>query len=446
MRGRERQRGRKRLALRARLALINGVLFLLAGVLLLGLTYALFSQRLGGGINHSESSSGEGPVRDGQEAPELSATTSDGRTATGPEADALIRSEEQVRDAATRTLLGQGAVALLIVGALAAGSGWVAAGRVLAPLHRVTDTARRIAAAPVADRGLYQRIALPGPDDEVKDLADAFDTMVERLDRSFAGQRRFVANASHELRTPLTVSRALVELAMHRAAASPEVRQLGEQLLDINARHERLINGLLLLAGSENDIPERFPVDLADVAAHVLAQAAAEARHADVHLDFGVSAEAVTQGDALLLERLVHNLVENGIRHNTRAPGAWVRVETRAGEGGTAVVEVANSGPVVAPYDVPTLFEPFRRLGDDRLVTAGGAGLGLSIVRAVARAHDGEVAARPREGGGLVVTVTLPAAPQAGEAAAEMPPDVPGANVQPGAEGGEFVAALRTPG
>jgi signal transduction histidine kinase len=287
---------------------------------------------------------------------------------------------------------------------------------VLAPLHRVTDTARRIAAAPAADRGLHERIALRGPDDEVKDLADAFDTMVERLDRSFDGQRRFVANASHELRTPLTLGRALVEMAMHRPRASTDVKQLGENLLEINARHERLISGLLLLAGSESELPERRPVDLADIAVHVVGQTAAEARRAGVtvHEEAG---EALTSGDALLLERLVHNLVENGIRHNLGEAGeaGWVRVvsRTRAGDGPAEVeveaeVEVSNSGPVVPAYEIPSLFEPFRRLGADRLVTAKGAGLGLSIVRSVARAHGGDATARPREGGGLVVTVALP--------------------------------------
>ena len=148
-------------------------------------------------------------------------------------------------------------IALVVVGALAAGFGWLVAGRVLAPLHRVTDTARRIAAAPPRPH-LHERIALRGPDDEVKNLADAFDTMVERLDQSFDGQRRFVANASHELRTPLTLGRALVEVAMHRRTASADVKELGESLLEINARHEQLIDGLLILADSEKQL-DRLP-------------------------------------------------------------------------------------------------------------------------------------------------------------------------------------------
>ncbi|RAY14135.1 two-component sensor histidine kinase [Actinomadura craniellae] len=407
----------RRVTLRARLTLIYGGLFLVAGMLLLGVTYVLFTQQLDrSGTKvvtrqslHPPATPTAGPARD------RVFLSPDAPGEGGPPADAELqrwmqRQRESLHDAAITSLLAQGTIALVVVGGTAAGLGWLIAGRVLAPLHRVTDTARRIAGAPAADRGLHERIALRGPDDEVKELADTFDTMVERLDRSFDGQRRFVANASHELRTPLTLGRALVELAMHRRSASADVRQLGEQLLEINSRHERLIAGLLLLAGSEHEIVDRAPVDLADVVGHVAAQTAPEAGRAGVvvHEEPG---EAPTAGDALLLERLVQNLVENGIRHNTGG-GGWVRVASRTRQDGRVEVEVGNSGPAVPPYEVPALFEPFRRLDSDRLVTAKGAGLGLSIVRSVARAHGGEVTARPREGGGLTVTVTLPACPQ----------------------------------
>jgi signal transduction histidine kinase len=277
---------------------------------------------------------------------------------------------------------------------------------VLAPLHQVTDTARRIAAGPAADSGLHQRIALRGPDDEVKELADTFDTMVERLDHSFHSQRRFVANASHELRTPLTLNRALVELAMHRRSASADVKQLGESLLEINTRHERLITGLLLLARAEHEIADRSLIDLADVVTHVVAQTAPEARQAQVTV-FEQADPAPTGGDALLLERLVHNLLENGIRHNIDDGTGWVRVASRIAPEGRVEIEVTNSGPVVPPYDVPALFEPFRRFGAERLVTAKGAGLGLSIARSVAHAHGGDVTAQARASGGLIVTATL---------------------------------------
>ncbi|MDX6355487.1 MAG: hypothetical protein QOF98_2390 [Streptomyces sp.] len=413
-----------RITLRARLTLIYGSMLLAAGVVLLGATYALFDQQLSvhvtsarDGSTTSAPATTTGPPRS-----ENTAVTADGDVLTGAAADRWMSDQSDLlHNAATRSLISQGGIALAMDVGVAAGFGWLVAGRVLAPLHRVTETARRIAAAPAADHGLHERIALRGPDDEVKDLADAFDTMVERLDRSFDGQRRFVANASHELRTPLTVGRALIELAVSEGAASADAKRLGADLLEINTRHERLITGLLLLAGADNEIPERLPVDLADIAEHVVEQAAPEGRQAGIAVHDeawgeakdsakGEAKDAMTAGDALLLEQLVRNLVENGIRHNT-GPGGWVRVACRVRDDGLAEVAVSNTGPVVRAYEIPALFEPFRRLGADRLVTGRGAGLGLSIVRSVARAHGGEATARPRAGGGLVVTVVLPGCP-----------------------------------
>ncbi|MEV3979460.1 HAMP domain-containing sensor histidine kinase [Nonomuraea sp. NPDC049758] len=387
--------------LRLRLTLVYGALFLVAGLALLGVTYLLFNQQL------AQSFENRFMTSDGTRK-NVIFLKQDGVELVGPAAVNWMRQQEEgVREAAVTSLLTQGAIALVVVCGTAIGLGWVVAGRVLAPLHLVTEAARRIAAAPMAERGLHERIALGGPPDEVKTLADTFDTMVERLDRSFDGQRRFVANASHELRTPLTLNRALVELAMHRRTASDDVKELGESLLQINARHERLISGLLLLARSEQEITDRSPVDLADIVSHVVAQTARAAAEANVVVQEDAG-PAPTAGDALLLERLVHNLVENGIRHNL-SDGGWVRVVSRTAPGGLAEVEVTNSGPSVPPYDVPLLFKPFHRHGAERVVTGMSAGLGLSIVRSVAVAHGGDVTARPREGGGLVVTATLPA-------------------------------------
>ncbi|GAB3816001.1 sensor histidine kinase [Kribbella italica] len=384
--------------LRTRLTLIYGGLFMVAGVLLLGVTYLLFTQELG--KDHRVLI--KGTFQPG-------ASASPGDPLANPEIERIVDEQsKQVKAAATQSLLVQGGVALVLVGSLAAGFGWIVAGRVLAPLHRVTDTARRIAAAPAAGRGLHERIALDGPDDEVKNLADAFDTMVERLDHSFDGQRRFVANASHELRTPLTLGRALVEIAMHRKTASPDVQQLGESLLEINTRHEQLISGLLVLADSEKELTAVYPVNLADVITHVVAQLTGEATAAGVRVT-AEPGDAPTVGDALLLERLVHNLVENAVRHNV--DGGWVQVTSRTAPGERVEVEVSNTGPDVPPYEVEGLFKPFRRLGADRLVGAQGAGLGLSIVRSVAEAHGGTVRATARDGGGLKIVVSLPVDP-----------------------------------
>ncbi|MER7248546.1 HAMP domain-containing sensor histidine kinase [Kribbella sp. NPDC000426] len=399
----------RRLTLRGRLTLLYGGLFMVAGVLLLGVTYALFNANLGQQyrviVKGTYLSPGPGAQKPPPPTNDVYVMNKDGAVLTGSDAEKVLEQQrQQVRQAAIKSLLIQGSIALVAVGGLAAGFGWLVAGRVLAPLHRVTDTARRIAASPAA---LHERIALQGPDDEVKNLADAFDTMVERLDHSFDGQRRFVANASHELRTPLTLGRALVEVAMHRRTASADVKELGESLLTINARHEQLIEGLLILADSEKQLTTVYPVNLADVVTHVCSQLTAEASAARVELIRGPG-DAPTRGDALLLERLVHNLVENGIRHNTS--GGWVRVVSKTVRSHVQVV-VTNTGPEIPPYEVESLFKPFYRLGAERLVSGKGAGLGLSIVRSVAEAHGGTVTAVPRAGGGLEITVELPVDP-----------------------------------
>jgi signal transduction histidine kinase len=380
-----------RLTLRARLTLVYGGLLIVGGVVLLLLTYSLVSQNL----------SEPGTIAGAAERSLVS--TMDAPTEEARDMRFIIAGE--VWEDALQSILTQGGLALLLVSVATIAAGWLLAGRILHPLQRITDTAARIAESPAADRGLHERIKVTGPKDELRELAETINRMLERLDHSFDGQRAFISNASHELRTPLTVTRALLEVAVHRPAASPEMRQLGETLLEVNARHERLIEGLLLLMRSDRELAERSYVDLADVAEHVVAQTSAP----DVAVT-AECAEAATRGEPVLLERLMQNLVENAIRYNEPEDG-WVRVATRTGVDGRAVLEVSNSGPVVPPFEVEGLFEPFRRLGTARLATASkGAGLGLSIVRAVAKAHGGEATAKARPEGGLQVTVSLPAA------------------------------------
>jgi signal transduction histidine kinase len=385
----------KRWTIRLRLTVLFGALFFLAGAVLLGVTYFLVNQRLEGR---------GGFDRDNQSMAEFRSQLQ--ALPQNPQAWETIREEimaeqERYREETLDSLLTQGAVALLVVGLAAGGFSWLVAGRALYPLQRITETARRIAGADGAGRGLHERIALAGPGDEVKELADTFDVMLERLDRSFDGQRRFVANASHELRTPLALNRALVELAVTRPEATAETRRLGESLLTVNERHERLIDGLLTLADAEQEITERTPVDLAEVAGHVLDQAAPGT--VEMVRDLGA---ASTAGDAILLERLSQNLVENAIRHNV--PDGWLAVTTRVA-GDQALLTVSNTGPVVPGYEIEALFQPFSRRGRERTDGGRSFGLGLSIVRAIARAHGGDAQAAPREGGGLVVQVTLPA-------------------------------------
>jgi signal transduction histidine kinase len=237
--------------------------------------------------------------------------------------------------------------------------------------------------------------------------------MLERLDRSFDSQRRFVANASHELRTPLTISRTLLEVALLDATDDEKVKQLGTTLLAVNQRHEKLTDGLLTLASSEQRAAEFHPVDLAEVVGHVVAELRPIADKAAVAIETTLS-PAIVSGDAFLLERLIQNLIENAIQYNVPDNG-WVRVTT-ATAGNDADLVVENRGPVVPAYEVPNLFEPFRRLAaTDRIAGAPrgpfvrGAGLGLSIVRSVANVHGGTVQATPRDGGGLVVGVRIPA-------------------------------------
>ena len=400
----------KRLTIRARLTIVYSGLVLLTGTLLLGVTYLLVDARMprAGGVAFQSQT--QGTVAGGVNEtipPDMDAVVV--RTGSGnliPAADL----PDYLRRSALTSLLTQGGIALLVVTAIAGVIAWLLAGRALQPLHRITETARRIGGAVDASgRGLHERIG--GPRDEVRRLADTFDGMLERLDRSFEGQRRFVANASHELRTPLAINRALIEVAVTRTDASADARRLGDALLVVNGRHERLIDGLLTLADSENELSERHPVDLADMAGHLLDTANPQAREGDVTLKAPRLSPAPTAGDPVLLERLVQNLIENAIRHN--APGGWVAVETGS-NGDTVTLTVSNSGPFVPRYGLETLFQPFCRLTGERTSRERGFGLGLSIVRAVARAHDGSVTATPRqadEGGGLIVRVTLPGDP-----------------------------------
>ena len=386
------------LTLRARLTIVYGGVFLIAGLVLVLVMYLLMRNRVGPDKAMFVKSIDGGPAG---VAGETSSAPVPGQPG-GAGVSTQVQDAIFDYDADTlRALLQYSLVAVLVLLLVAVFIGWLMAGRVLHPLQEITATARR-----ASDRNLHERIGLQGPQDELTELADTFDAMLERLDQAFAGQRRFVANASHELRTPLAVSRTVLEVAMGDPAASGDLRQVGRTLLATNERSERLIDGLLALASSDNE-PLRVPVDLADVAAQTLEQTAAEAGERGVTVRSHLDAAPVS-GDGVLLERLVLNLVQNGIRHN--AGGGWVEVTTSAGPGAWSEVVVANTGPVVPPYEVDALFEPFRRLQAERTASDRGVGLGLSIVQAVTRAHGGRVTAAPREGGGLVVRVGLPAA------------------------------------
>ncbi|GII92289.1 sensor histidine kinase [Sinosporangium siamense] len=301
---------------------------------------------------------------------------------------------QAVQDAALQQMLLWSGVGLVIMAFLAGLIGWWPAGRALRPVAAVTDTARRI-----SDMNLDERLALSGPDDELHRLADTFDTMLDRLQRAFDSQRRFVANASHELRTPLAAQRAGIEVGL----ADPLPAHLAEvrdDLLTTNREAEQLIASLLLLARSDRGLEETEPVDLAEITATTAAglRPAAEEKHLKLHTSAGGPFRL--SGDPVLLRHLVSNLIGNAIQYNR--PGGRVQV-TLAGR----TLTVTNTGRPVAPDQIDDLFEPFRRLGQDRIGTTGH-GLGLSIVRSITKAHNAAVNAQPGPDGGLTVTVQFP--------------------------------------
>ena len=271
--------------------------------------------------------------------------------------------------------------------------GYFVAGRALAPLRRVTGLARR-----VTQERMDERIAMGGPADELRELAETVDGMLDRLATAFDGQRRFVANASHELRTPLTVIRAEVEVTLADPDASvAELRDMGGAVLEAADRTQMLLDSLMVLARSQQAVPRREPVNLAAAARAAEAATALEASARDVRVRLDL-APAPLIGDRPLVERLVANLVENAVRHNE--PGGSVLVTVRPG-----LIRVENTGRVIAAEDVRRLAEPFERLHRD--CDGPGAGLGLSIVRAVADAHGAQLVLRPRAGGGLVAEVAF---------------------------------------
>ncbi|WOX13124.1 HAMP domain-containing sensor histidine kinase [Streptomyces sp. N50] len=378
--------------IRIRLTLLYGGMFLIAGILLLSIIYLLAAHALNVGSELPfKVISGSVGSSTCNFPSEPSATTLN---------NAMDQCVNEQRQHALDDLLSRSLLALLGLAIIAFAFGYAMAGRVLSPLGRITRTARAVAGS-----DLSRRIELDGPDDELKELADTFDEMLERLQRAFTAQQRFVGNASHELRTPLAINRTLLEVHLSDPGAPVELQQLGKTLLATNERSEQLVEGLLLLARSDNQIVERKPVDLAEVAEQAVDQVHAEAAAKGVVIR-GEQKPAVVQGNGVLLERIALNLVQNAVRYNVPEDG-WVEVTTEV-QHGHAVLVVSNTGPVVPAYEIDNLFEPFRRLRTERTGSDKGVGLGLSIARSVARAHGGHISAQPREGGGLVVRVTLP--------------------------------------
>jgi signal transduction histidine kinase len=300
-------------------------------------------------------------------------------------------------------LLIAAGIALAVIAVAAAAIGWLIAGRVLRPLRTITAAARRISAS-----SLHERLALPGPDDELKELADTLDSLFARLEASFDAQRRFAASASHELRTPLTRERTLLQVTLADPAATTGTWQaVSRELLASNAGQEHLIEALLILASSEAGPAQREPADLAAITSAALAAARPAVSRLGLHVQAHIQPAAL-DGDPLLVQQLAANLIDNAVRHNI--PGGDIQITTGTSQAG-AVLSVTNSGQVIPSAEVDRLFQPFQRLGPRPARRDGGHGLGLSIVRAIATAHGATIAAQPRPGGGLAIDVTFPRHP-----------------------------------
>lgn len=293
-----------------------------------------------------------------------------------------------------------GIVLVAVIAAVALGLGWLIAGRVLRPLRTITTTAREISAT-----NLHQRLAVAGPDDEFRQLGDTLDGLFGRLEASFRAQRHFVANASHELRTPLTAEKTVLQVALADPdATTATLRSACEKALQWNEQQERLIDALLTLASSERGIERWEPFNLADLAGKAILDRHQDAERRSIRIDTALSAAPAT-GDPALAESLIANLVSNAIRHNL--DGGRVEISTALADG-RAAVTVSNTGPLIAPNEVDRLFQPFQRLGSQRLRQAGGHGLGLPIVSAIVSVHGAALTASARPEGGLDITVSFP--------------------------------------
>ncbi|WP_053846521.1 HAMP domain-containing sensor histidine kinase [Streptomyces sp. NRRL B-24085] len=387
-----------RLPFRARLAAAIFTLFLLTGVALLAFVVLLArhgtaQQVQGLAVTYADTPAGDVALHPSARP------VGPGPTRPGaPWATAQIQKIDQtiqaVQDTALRQMVLWSAVGLLFLALLAALAGWWLAGRALRPVASMTETARRI-----SEENLHQRLALTGPDDELHRLADTFDAVLDRLEKSFDSQRRFVANASHELKTPLAAQRTTLQVGL--ADPLPDhLVEVRDDLLSTNREAEQLIDALLLLARSDRGPAVTESVDLALAARLVTAQLAPQAERRQVDIRVTADTPRTVRGDPVLLRHLLANVIRNAVQYNHPGGHVLVHVEERA-------VTVANTGPHVPARRVPDLFEPFRRLAPDR--TAGtGHGLGLSIAASIASSHHATLTAEPRPTGGLAVRLAFP--------------------------------------
>ena len=369
-----------RRSVRARLTAWYSALFLLSGAVLLAIT---------GGVGASVSSvaRAHSATQGGTQPPQPEAAT--------------------IHAAVSHSLLVGSAVALGVMTVASLVLGWIVAGRVLRPLRVMTAATQRI-----SEENLHERLAMPGPGDELKDLADTIDGLLERLEGAFAAQRGFVANASHELRTPLTTMRACVDVAVAKPEpVPPQTVVLAGRLRTELDRVDQLLDGFLVLARAQHgDLPGQATLSLEYVVSAALAvrAEAIAARKLIVHHASAPDGTWV-RGSQALLCRMVDNVIDNAIAHNT--DGGWISATTGS-DGRLARLVVETGGDSLDPQQVAQLAQPFRRLRADRTGSDNGAGLGLSIVAAIASAHRGTLGLQARPGGGLCVAIALPLATQ----------------------------------
>jgi signal transduction histidine kinase len=401
--------GVPRRTLRLRLTALYGALFLASGAGLLATTYVLVSQVTSNPLVYTSKDGRQVGVFDGGHATGKAGQPQVNQSQGGPSlTPAQLQAQaEQLRTQALDqhaaemdSLLLNSGIALAVMSVVSIVLGWVIAGRVLRPIRTITRAVHEITAT-----NLHRRLALDGPHDELKDLGDTFDALLCRLESSFQAQRQFVANASHELRTPLARQRTIGQVAISDPDATIQsLRAAHERVLAAGSQQERLIESLLALARGQAGIDRHEPLDLSTVADRVIAAHRAEAlrRGLDLHVHL---APAPADGDPHLVERLVTNLVDNALRHNVAQGRLDVSTHTSAGH---AVLVVTNTGPHVPADAIDRVFQPFRRLEADRTNQGDGLGIGLSIVLAIAEAHDATLVTRPRPEGGLRIEVTFP--------------------------------------
>ena len=391
--------GRRRLwprRMRARLAVFYAILFMLAGVVLLALTYTLAATLL---VPRPAPAVKLTPPETALLAVCKPLPTSPSLLAKCNHLIDIAGAGPAARGDALAALRIASVIGLGILAVVAAGLGWLASGRALRPMRSITEAARE-----ASELRLGQRLAFTGPDDELKQLADTFDVMLERLDDAFTSQKRFVANAAHELRTPLTAMRTAIEVTLAKPVRTPEqLEAMADRVKRSVERAEATVEALLTLATSEAGPAAHEPIDLATAAEDALDAARAAIDERELRVDAALE-PAHAQGDRVLLERMIANLVENAVRHNN--PGGWIGIRTIQQSDG-ALFEIANTGSSVPAEEIPTLFEPFGR-AKQRINSSDGVGLGLSIASAIARAHNATITAHPRTGGGLEVSVTIP--------------------------------------